>query len=164
MFTLQTRLGPEKLEGAILTWLLRLYKYFETKTWMFLMISRTSKPWWNDTDGKVWLGFVYYFSFRGDEVLQHWPAPESGWAGAPPSWPNHNAAWRGSSSRCRWPSRAEQRWSGCRKSCPSSGSHMLWEFGVNTDHTPSSPGSITIQNEELTRQLHTILSFKVVLQ
>lgn len=55
----------------------------------------------------------------------HRPAPVSGWAGTPPSLWVRSAAWRGFSSRCRWPSRAERRWSGCRKFYPGSESHRL---------------------------------------
>lgn len=93
------------------------------------MISRTSKPWWKHTVHQCQCeqGLYLNFSCHADEVLQQRPAPESGWAGEPPSWPAHSAAWQGSSSRCRWPSHAAQRWSGCRMSCPSSASHRLWE-------------------------------------
>lgn len=45
--------GLEK--SSRFTWLFRLYMYLETNTWMFLIISKTSRPW----QRKLWI--MHYF-------------------------------------------------------------------------------------------------------
>ena len=95
------------------TWLFRLYMYLVTKTWMFLIISKTSSPCsrvcggrWSST---VWVSNLWHFHFNRAFMCTH-----------------QNCTLCDLTYDLQWPSSLHRssncaglQWSGCRTSFPS---------------------------------------------